>query len=188
MGIKQGTLFLDDFWRCIRYVLQLGGRKEGGAEWEEASLLAGHIHQAFEDSDGTVDFAAITSGVSILCQSSLDEKVRQCMPERGILQEHVLLIEVLIVAWVFSSVNPDRAIDSCRGMDELGFVVFITAVSRSTPPDAPAIQQILVALTLFDTDADGKLTFEEVTTYMASVLRVVCAVSEGEMGESGRYV
>lgn len=39
-----------------------------------------------------------------------------------------------------------------------------------------------MAFVLFDTDADGKLTFEEVTMYMASVLRVVYAVSEDATG------
>lgn len=39
-----------------------------------------------------------------------------------------------------------------------------------------------MAFVLFDTDADGKLSFEEVTMYMASVLRVVYAVSEDVTG------
>lgn len=39
-----------------------------------------------------------------------------------------------------------------------------------------------MAFVLFDTDADGKLTFEEVSMYMASVLRVVYAVSEDVEG------
>ncbi|CAM9219015.1 unnamed protein product [Laminaria digitata] len=108
----EGSVSLDDFWRCIGYVLQLGGTEEGGADWDEASLLTERIHRAFEDRDGMADFAAITSGISILCSSSVEEK-------------------------------------------------------------------ILVALFLFDTDADGKLTFAEVTMYITSVLRVMHAVSEG---------
>lgn len=52
--------------------------EEGGPGWDEASLLAERIHHAFEDRDDMVDFAAITSGVSILCQSSLEEKVICC--------------------------------------------------------------------------------------------------------------
>lgn len=66
---------LDDFWRCIGYVLQLGGTEEGGANWDEASLLTERIHRAFEDRDDMADFAAITSGISILCNSSVEEKV-----------------------------------------------------------------------------------------------------------------
>jgi len=59
----------------MRYVLQLGGAGEDTAEWDEAFLLTECIHRAFEDSDGVVAFAAITCGISILCRSTLEEKV-----------------------------------------------------------------------------------------------------------------
>lgn len=72
---EKGSVSLDDFWRCIGYVLQLGGTEEGGADWDEASLLTERIHRAFEDRDDMADFAAITSGISILCSSSVEEKV-----------------------------------------------------------------------------------------------------------------
>lgn len=62
--------------------------------------------------------------------------------------------------------------------------------AASSIPYSPArahvyclLLQILVALFLFDTDADGKLTFAEVTMYIASVLRVMHAVSEGVSGD-----
>ena len=42
--------------------------------------------------------------------------------------------------------------------------------------------QILVAFALFDTDGDGQLTLEELTTCIASVLRVVCAVGQDVKG------
>lgn len=71
---QQGSLGLDDFWRCICYVLQLGGIRDGTADWDEAFLLTECIHQAFEDADGIVDFAAITCGLSILCQSTVEDK------------------------------------------------------------------------------------------------------------------
>lgn len=73
---KQGTLALDEFWRCIGYVLQLGGTGEGTTEWDEAFLLTECIHRAFEDKDGVVAFAAIACGISILCQSTAEDKVR----------------------------------------------------------------------------------------------------------------
>ncbi|CAM9990495.1 unnamed protein product [Scytosiphon promiscuus] len=104
-----GTLALDDFWRCIGYVLQLGGTAEGTVEWDEAFLLTERIHRALQDDDGVVAFAAITCGTSILCQISLEDKIQ-------------------------------------------------------------------VAFVLFDTDGDEMLAFEEVTMYIASMLRVVCAV------------
>ncbi|CAM9311953.1 unnamed protein product, partial [Hapterophycus canaliculatus] len=104
-----GTLALGDFWRCIGYVLQLGGTALGSFEWDEAFLLTERIHRAFQDDDGVAAFAAIACGTSILCQSSVEDK-------------------------------------------------------------------ILVAFTLFDTDGDEMLALEEVTVYLASMLRVVCAV------------
>lgn len=36
---------------------------------------------------------------------------------------------------------------------------------------------------LLDADEDGQLVFEEVTMYIASVLRVVCAVGQDMTGE-----
>lgn len=75
MHQNQGTLALGDFWRCIGYVLQLGGTAEGTVEWDEAFLLTERIHRAFRDEDGVVAFAAITCGTSILCQSSVEDKV-----------------------------------------------------------------------------------------------------------------
>eukprot|EP00903_Cladosiphon_okamuranus_P015661 g14463.t1 len=106
-----GSLGLDDFWRCICYVLQLGGTREGTTDWNEAFLLTECIHRAFQGSDGVVSFAAVTSGLSILCQSTTEDK-------------------------------------------------------------------ILVAFVLFDADQDGKLTFEEVKAYIASVLRLVRALGQ----------
>eukprot|EP00752_Nemacystus_decipiens_P007742 g6921.t1 len=70
-----GSLSLDDFWRCICYVLQLGGTRDGTAEWDEAFLLTERLHRAFEDTDGVVAFAAITCGLSILCPSTVEEKI-----------------------------------------------------------------------------------------------------------------
>lgn len=75
VSYNQGTLALADFWRCMGYVLQLGGTAEGTVEWDEAFLLTERIHSAFEDDDGLVAFAAITCGTSILCQSSVEDKV-----------------------------------------------------------------------------------------------------------------
>lgn len=49
-------------------------------------------------------------------------------------------------------------------------------------PRTPCLQ-ILVAFVLFDTDGDGKLTFEEVKTYITSVLRVVRALGQDATGE-----
>lgn len=43
--------------------------------------------------------------------------------------------------------------------------------------------QILVAFVLFDTDDDGKLAFEEVKTYITSVLRLVRALGQDATGE-----
>lgn len=71
----QGTVALDDMWRCISYLLQLGGTSEGTAEWENAFFLAQRIHRAFQDNDGIVGFAALTYGISILCQLSVEDKV-----------------------------------------------------------------------------------------------------------------
>lgn len=73
---EQGSLGLEDFWRCMCYVLQLGGTRDGTTDWDEAFLLTECIHRAFEDSDGVVAFAAITCGLSILCQSTVEDKVR----------------------------------------------------------------------------------------------------------------
>ena len=56
-------------------MLQLGGTGDGTAEWDEAFLLTERIHRAFQDKDGVVVFAAITCGISILCQSTVEEKV-----------------------------------------------------------------------------------------------------------------
>ncbi len=56
-------------------MLQLGGAGDDTAEWDEAFLLTECIHRAFEDSDGVVAFAAITCGISILCHSTVEEKV-----------------------------------------------------------------------------------------------------------------
>ncbi|CAM9385209.1 unnamed protein product [Ectocarpus sp. 4 AP-2014] len=110
-----GTVALDDMWRCIGYLLQLGGTSEGTVEWDDAFFLTQRIHRAFQDNDGIVGFAALTCGISTLCQLSVEDK-------------------------------------------------------------------ILVAFTLFDTDGDGQLTFEELTTCIASVLRVVCAVGQDVKG------
>ncbi|CAB1112380.1 unnamed protein product [Ectocarpus sp. CCAP 1310/34] len=110
-----GTVALDDMWRCIGYLLQLGGTNEGTVEWDDAFFLTQRIHRAFQDNDGIVGFAALTCGISTLCQLSVEDK-------------------------------------------------------------------ILVAFTLFDTDGDGQLTFEELSTCIASVLRVVCAVGQDVKG------
>lgn len=169
---EQGTVSLDDFWRCIGYVLQLGGMEEGEADWDEASLLAERIHHAFEDCDDMVDFAAITSGVSILCQSSIEEKVSQRCDTRGCCNHTNFLWMLGAMLKVITLVNAIRQLR----------IAILT--HRRTPHSVPStISQILVAFILFDTDADGKLTFEEVAMYMASVLRVVYAVSEDFNGE-----
>ncbi|CAM9476334.1 unnamed protein product [Ectocarpus fasciculatus] len=110
-----GTVALDDMWRCIGYLLQLGGTREGTAEWDNAFFLTQRIHRAFQDHNGIVGFAALTCGISILCELSVEDK-------------------------------------------------------------------ILVAFALFDTDGDGQLTLEELTTCIASVLRVVCAVGQDVKG------
>ncbi|CAM9234992.1 unnamed protein product [Discosporangium mesarthrocarpum] len=71
----QGTLSLPDLWRCTGYVLRLGGVEEGGQSWNEARELVERIHIAFADEEGKADFTAITCGISILCPSSVDDKV-----------------------------------------------------------------------------------------------------------------
>lgn len=77
-------------------------------------------------------------------------------------------------------------------VDWVGFVFgcYLACLRRlaylNPPPRSSVLRlllQILVALFLFDTDADGKLTFTEVTMYIASVLRVMHAVSEGVSGD-----
>lgn len=141
---------MNDFGRCMGYVLQLGGLQEGEPGWDEASLLAKRIFDAFQDSDDKVDFAAIMSGISIICQSSVEEKV--CAREER------------YIRGVSDSLNVTSHMPQC-------------AIGPSPP------RQVLVAFTLFDTDADEKFTFEDFAKYMASVLRVVRAVAEGRTGE-----
>lgn len=66
---------------------------------------------------------------------------------------------------------------------------YVSGSLRPTPPArASCPLQMLVAFILLDTDADGKLSFEEVTMYMAGVLRVVCAVSGDVSSERRVYV
>lgn len=43
--------------------------------------------------------------------------------------------------------------------------------------------QVLVAFLLLDTDGDGQLVFEEVSMYIASVLKVVYAIGQGVTGD-----
>ncbi|CAM9206750.1 unnamed protein product [Choristocarpus tenellus] len=71
----KGTLTLSDFKRCIGYVLQLGGVEKGGVAWNNAAVLAERIHKAFANSDGIAEYATIICGLSILCPSSIEEKV-----------------------------------------------------------------------------------------------------------------
>ena len=54
--------------------------------------------------------------------------------------------------------------------------------NESLPP-ASSCLQILVAFVLFDMDEDGKLSFEEVNMYIASVLRVIRALSHDVPGD-----
>lgn len=52
-------------------------------------------------------------------------------------------------------------------------------IRLSSPfPQHSSRLQILVAFLLLDKDGDGQLVFEEVTEYIASVLRVLCAVGQ----------
>lgn len=62
-------------WRCVGYLLQLGGTSEGTVEWDDAFFLTQRIHRAFQDNDGIVGFAALTCGISTLCQLSVEDKV-----------------------------------------------------------------------------------------------------------------
>ncbi|CAM9603582.1 unnamed protein product, partial [Phaeothamnion confervicola] len=88
-----GVLLQAAYLRCMRYLAQLGGAGSGGGGCfggstggggdgrdgdggQQAQTLARRIFQAFDtDSDGRVEFTAITSGLSVLCAASMDEKI-----------------------------------------------------------------------------------------------------------------
>lgn len=67
--------------------------------------------------------------------------------------------------------------------DDLGRFGFRQRYTSAPLSPANVCLQILVAFVLFDTDGDGKLAFEEVKTYITSVLRVVRALGQDATGE-----
>lgn len=150
------------------YVLQLGGTRDGTTDWNEAFLLTECIHRAFKDTDGVVAFAAITCGLSILCQSTVEDKVGPVLSVSLKSWEVRLIGKVLVLTRSWLILHPMRC-----GED--------TPVPP--PPRRTSCVQILVAFVLFDTDGDGKLAFEEVKTYITSVLRLVRALGQDTTGE-----
>lgn len=73
------------------------------------------------------------------------------------------------------------------GFDSLRAVLHVMGSGKDTPvlpsPRRTSCLQILVAFMLFDTDGDGNLAFEEVKTYITSVLRVIRALGQDATGE-----
>ena len=71
-----GSLTKDGFLKCIQNVSALSGSKSWGSGFDTAMELGGKIFESFDEGgEGRVDFAELTSGLSILCNSSMKDKV-----------------------------------------------------------------------------------------------------------------
>ena len=62
--------------QCVYHLIQLGANLESEAELNDAMGLAGRIFSAFDtDGTGEVDYAALTSGLSVLSTAGMDDKI-----------------------------------------------------------------------------------------------------------------
>ena len=71
-----GVLDLQTFNTCLQNLATLSGRSGYGAQYNETALLGERIFKSFQRGSGssTVDFAELTSGLSVLCNSDAKEK------------------------------------------------------------------------------------------------------------------
>lgn len=71
----EGKLTKEAFLKCIQNVKALGGAAESGKELDDAMTLGSNIFDSFHQSGGKVDFAELTSGLSVLCSGSPRDKI-----------------------------------------------------------------------------------------------------------------
>jgi len=71
-----GNLNKSGFLKCISNITALSGSPASGKVYTAAMDLAGRIFESFDSGEeGSVDFAELTSGLSVLCNSDADDKV-----------------------------------------------------------------------------------------------------------------
>ena len=70
-----GVLDEATFINCVQNLATLSGRSGYGLEYTETASLASKIFRSFQcDGSLSVDFAELTSGLSVLCNSNPEEK------------------------------------------------------------------------------------------------------------------
>lgn len=151
-----GVITYEDFCRCFELMAELGGGHDSLDEEVRAKTVISKLFEAFDaNKDGSVDSYELISGLSVLCNSSQDDKVKKAFElfdfdGDGSISLNEMSRYLQSVFRILYEVSPSTATAVPVTAEELAI-----ATARQCFKDA-------------DKNQDGKLSFEEFQSWYAS--------------------
>jgi len=153
---QPGALTRAVFRRCFARIVKLGGGHAKGGDYAAVTTVVNRLFDMFDsDGNGIVDFRELSSGLSVLCSGTRDEKVRAAFSlydynRDGFISLDEMTKYITSVFKVMFESNPGTREAMGVSAEELGRV---TAERAFTDCDA---------------NHDGQLSFEEFKQWYAT--------------------